>query len=187
MGETPWDQEEYLAPLGFDAEVAPEETQASFLGFDSDTTAYFKDVAGPLGDATPTGTSYLLFEHWGGTWSDAEKSPSNTEDDLLCWAGAASNVLAWTGWGIVDGLANTDDIFGYFQDHWTDQGGLMQFGWDWWFDGTNDSQGWSGWSQEDVQGGGFYPNENFSSFFTARATTPWPSRRSTSTCTTGTA
>ncbi|MCX7425571.1 MAG: proprotein convertase P-domain-containing protein [Planctomycetia bacterium] len=165
MGEKSWDQEEYLAPLGFDAEVAPEETQASFLGFDSDTTAYFKDVAGPVGDATPTGTSYLLFEHWGGTWSDAEKSPSNTEDDLLCWAGAASNVLAWTGWGIVDGLTNTDDVFGYFQDHWTDQGGLMQFGWDWWFDGTNDSQGWSGWSQEDVQGGGFYPNENFSSLF----------------------
>ena len=87
MGETPWDQEEYLSPLGFDAEVAAGRTQASFLGFDSDTTAYFKDVAGPLGDATPTGTSYLLFEHWGGTWNDAEKAPPTPR--TTCSAGPA--------------------------------------------------------------------------------------------------
>ena len=160
-----WDEAQYLAPLGFDAEYDSEDA-CDTLGFDSDTTAYFKDVAETsLGDATPTGTSYLLWEHWGGTWCDAEKSPTNTEDDLLCWAGTASNVLTWTGWGKVGGMTNTDQIFGYFQDHWTDQGGLMQFGWDWWFDGTNGSQGWSGWSQEDVQGGAFYPNETFASYF----------------------
>ena len=138
MGEKSlWDEAEYLAPLGFDAEVAPEELQASFLGFDSDTTAYFKDVDGPLGDVTPTGTSYLLFEHWGGTWSDAEKSPTNTEDDLMCWAAASSNVLAWTGWGQVGGMTNADQMFAYYQNHWTDEGGTMAFAWNWWFDGLN--------------------------------------------------
>ena len=161
-----WDQAEYSTPLGFDDDALAGETRASYLGFDNDTTAYFKELAdGPLGDATPSGTSYLLYESWGGTWSDAEKSPSNTEDDLLCWAGAASNVLEWTGWGLVDGMTTTDDIFAYFQDHWTDEGGLMEFGWDWWFDGTNNSQGWSGWAQEDVDGGGFYPTENFNDYF----------------------
>jgi hypothetical protein len=40
--------------------------------------------------------TYLLHEHWGGMWSDAEKSSINTEDDLMCWAAAASNILSWT-------------------------------------------------------------------------------------------
>jgi hypothetical protein len=65
----------------------------------------------------------------GGTWHDAEKSPTNEEDDLMCWAAAASNILAWTGWGYPSGtsFANEDDMFGYYQDHWTDQGGIMEF------------------------------------------------------------
>jgi hypothetical protein len=135
------------------------------LGFDGDTSAYLA-----LQDATPTGTSYLLTEHWGGTWCDAEKSPTNTEDDMLCWAAAASNILEWTGWGLVGGMTNTDQVFQYFQNHWTDEGGTMEYGWDWWFDGTNPSQGWSGWSQVDVPGGGFYPSENFSSYLHSQET-----------------
>ena len=71
----------------------------------------------------------------------------------MCWAAAASNILVWTGWGDIYST-DEDNIFGYFQDHWTDSGALMEFGWDWWFDGTNPSQGWSGWSQVDDPGGG---------------------------------
>ena len=109
-------------------------------------------------------TSYYGFQEFGGEFQDAEKSPTNYEDDLLCWAAAASNILAWTGWGSVVSKSE-DDIFAYFQDHWTDQGGLMQFGWDWWFDGTNDSQGWSGWSQEDINGAGFFTDLDFSDYY----------------------
>ena len=115
----------------------------------------------PLGDTVATGTCYMLTDNYGGSWFDAEKTQANTEDDLMCWAAAASNVLAWTGWGDVSGLSGTDSIFGYFQDHWTDEGGLMEFGWKWFFDGTNSSQGWTDWSQVDVAGGSFYPQENF--------------------------
>ncbi len=132
------------------------------LNFDSDTSSYLNAA---LGDASPSGTSYMIYDDWGGTWVDAEKTPGNTEDDLMCWAAAASNILDWTGWGHVAGMDNTDAIFQYFCDHWTDQGGLMQFGWDWWFDGTNNSQGWAGWSQEDVQGGGFYPGESIYDYY----------------------
>ena len=113
------------------------------------------------GDATPTGSSYMLVDHWGGTWSDAEKDPNNTEDDLMCWGAMAANVLDWTGWGHVGGMTNADEMFQYYVDHWTDEGGLMKFGFDWWFDGTNDMQGEPGWSQVDVPGGGFYPTEDF--------------------------
>lgn len=143
-----------------DGSSEPAESASERLGFDGDTSAYLA-----LQDATPTGTSYMLTDHWGGTWNDAEKGPTNTEDDMMCWAAAASNVLEWTGWGLVGGMTNTDQMFTYYQDHWTDEGGLMEYGWDWWFDGTNLSQGWSGWSQVDVPGGGFYPSENFSTYF----------------------
>ncbi|HLA86162.1 MAG TPA: hypothetical protein VJL29_15350, partial [Thermoguttaceae bacterium] len=129
------------------------------LGFDGDTSKYLGDSGVFLGDATPTGTSYMLYDYWGGAWSDAEKTPQNNEDDYLCWAAAASNVLEWTGWGQVDGMTTTDDMFAYFQNHWTDDGGWMDCGWDWWFDGTNPGQNWGG-SQVDVSGGGFYPSEN---------------------------
>ncbi|MHC4863454.1 MAG: hypothetical protein ACYTEX_05205 [Planctomycetota bacterium] len=33
-------------------------------------------------------------------------------------------------------MTNTHQMFGHFQDHWTDQGGLMEYAWQWWFDGT---------------------------------------------------
>ena len=115
----------------------------------------------PVGSGTPTGTAYMLTDNHGGSWVDAEKSPSNNEDDLMCWAAAASNVLEWSGWASSAGTGDTDSTFGYFQDHWTDEGSLMEFGWEWFFDGTNSRQGWIGWSQVDAAGGGFYPQENF--------------------------
>ena len=143
-------------------------------GFAGKTAAYLTcdGDRNPTDGATPRGESYMLVDHWGGSWCDAEKVPPydpdgvppGTGDDWMCWAGAASNVLEWTGWGNVGGMTNTDQMFAYFQDHWTDQGGLAQYGWDWWFDGTNPTQGWSGWSQVDVPGGRFHPNENLSNY-----------------------
>ena len=126
-----------------------------------DALGPFDGQPGCCGDATPTGSSYMLCDHWGGSWCDAEKSPSNGDDDLMCWAATAANVLEWNGLGKVAGMVTSDQMFTYFQDHWTDQGGLMEYGWEWWFDGTNNSQGWSGWSQVDVPGGGFYPARDF--------------------------
>ena len=157
-----------VTPLGADAALsgAALSTTPTEIGFDGDTSAYQA-----LGDATPTGASYMLTDHWGGSWSDAEKSPTNPNDDLMCWAAAASNILQWTGWGNVVGLANADQIFQYYQNHWTDQGGLMEFGWEWWFDGTNPSAGWSGWSQVYAAGGDFYPTQNFASFLHVQDTT----------------
>jgi hypothetical protein len=117
------------------------------------------------GDIAPSGVRYLMHENWGGRWSDAEKTRYNYQDDAMCWAAAASNALTWTGWGRIDGMTDSDEIFKYFQDHWTDQGGQMPYAWLWWFTGASSSQGWIGWSQVDVPGGGFYSNENFSHFF----------------------
>jgi len=177
LGQDAWFDHEDLPAIGLGSAVHASPKQQRIIGYDGDTSAWFADDgSGILGDATPTGASYMLCESWGGAWCDAEKlppdtwgDPPGTGDDFMCWAGAASNVLEWTGWGLVDGMTNTDEMFQYFQDHWTDWGGLMVFGWDWWFDGTNNSQGptWeaNGWSQVDVPGGGFFPEETFSDYY----------------------
>ncbi len=105
-------------------------------------------------------STYRVYDQWGGTWHDANKSWEN--DTYMCWAAAASNILDWTRWDTA-ALNNETLVFQYFVDHWTDQGSLPFFGWNWWFDGTLPLSGtnWSEWSQVDVPGGNFWPGANF--------------------------
>lgn len=108
-------------------------------------------------------TTYYGYNDFGDTWYDAEKTNVNSDDDLLCWAATTSNVLMYTGWDA--GFSSTDAIFADFQNHWNNQGGNILYGVDWWFDGTNNLQGDSGWAQENVDGGGghylTYDNADF--------------------------
>jgi len=92
-------------------------------------------------------SSYFGFEEHGGVWSDADKSPTNPDDDWLCWAAAAANILEWTGWNVFD---STLDAFYTFQNYWSNAGSLMQYAWNWWFDGT-EPEAQSGWAQVDVE------------------------------------
>ncbi len=122
----------------------------------------------PLADATPTGERYFLTEEWGGEWSDAEKKPSVPDDELLCWAATASNVLNWTGWGIVDDMTTAKQDFTYFINHWTDEGSFMEYGWHWWFDGTEptpDDYSYGMGAFVNVPGGDFYSGENFEDYY----------------------
>lgn len=108
--------------------------------------------------------NYLLFDEWGGIPRDAKKTVLETEDDLMCWAAAASNVLAWTGWGFPEGQSFQDEasIFRHFQDHWRDAVGYPNFAWQWWFAGGDQN-----YPNVDVPGGGGfldsvqYPFEDF--------------------------
>jgi hypothetical protein len=132
------------------------------LGWDGNMTAWIEEEPD-----TPSGTSYMLYEHHGGWWADAEKEPLDDdkgnpppnnpgdEDDLLCWAATVSNMLEWTGWGFVGGMDGTDEFFDYFIDHTTDYGSKNPYGIKWWFTGdlpTHDGD----WSVEDVEGGDFW-------------------------------
>jgi hypothetical protein len=132
--------------------------QNSIFNFSGDTSSYRF-----FGDAVPTGDTYMLFDDWEGTWYDAEKSPTNTDDDLMCWAAASSNILQWSGWGEVTGMSTSDDIFQHFLSHWTDDGGWMEYGLEWWFDGTSEAP--AGSFIDTLGGGGFYLSENFSHFY----------------------
>lgn len=109
--------------------------------------------------------SFFIYEQYGGAWQDANKTVANPEDDLMCWAAAASNLLAWGHWGTAI-YNNTDAIFDHFQDHWTDNGGYMSWAWKWWFNGSPPPYTFA--SYPDVPGGGnFYPTLNFSVYYKA--------------------
>jgi hypothetical protein len=116
--------------------------------------------------ALPCGATsfYLVYNQWGGTWQDANKTAANTEDDLMCWAAAASNVLAWGGWGTPT-YNTAAKIFTHFQDHWTDNTGFTGYGYEWWIDGYSPQS--TSMSYVDVPGSGnFYPTLNFYNYFT---------------------
>ena len=116
-----------------------------------------------IGASGAVADTFFLYDQYGGTWQDANKSVANTEDDLMCWAAAASNILAWGHWE-TDTYNTTDLIFQHFQDHWTDAGGWMNWGWKWWFDGSPPPT--SAYSYPDVPGGGnFYPTVNFNDYY----------------------
>ena len=33
-------------------------------------------------------------------------------------------MLEWTGWGMVAGMNTCDQFLDYFEEHWTDEGGI---------------------------------------------------------------
>ena len=109
------------------------------------------------------GATYLVYEKYGGTWQDANKSTSKPDDDLMCWAAAASNVLAWGGWG-TKAYSTAQAIFQYTVDHWTNRLGWARNVWKWWFNGSSPPV--SSYAYVDVQGGGnFYPHLNVNDYY----------------------
>lgn len=96
---------------------------------------------------------------FGGQWRDAEKSSDNRNDDWLCWASTAANVLAWTRWGDTPNISSEDEIFAYYTQHWTDHpSGSPREAWRWWFNGINHG---SGGAEVRVNGGDFWPEVEF--------------------------
>jgi hypothetical protein len=121
--------------------------------------------------------SYFIWNTYGGEiYHDAEKFPdtglnANTDDDLMCWAATASNILDWGDWD-APGLTGAQDMFYHFQAHWTDYGSFPDRAWRWWFDGTLPTDPTTApniWSSVDVplNGGDFWDDEgpNFSTYY----------------------
>lgn len=94
---------------------------------------------------------------------DAEKTGFG--DTNHCWAGTAANMLAYTGWGNINGFQTEDDIFTYFRSNFTD---LQSNAWDanqWFIIGDYYHRGWSDWAQpKSTSSGGFYPSVNYDTF-----------------------
>lgn len=163
--------QEVFSPLPLAPDRPVREASVFRLALPEDTVRH--DVASNLadlgprdGDGTPTGERFMLFDRWGGTWTDVNQTLGNTDDDRMCWAGAAANMLAWTGWGDAGGMAaDAEAIFTYFQDRWSDAPATVDAGMQWWFDGTELDR--EGWSEVELAGGGFYSTEAFNRSFIA--------------------
>ncbi len=78
--------------------------------------------------------TYFGYEEFGGTWVDVEKTW--TDDSNMCWAAAASNILAWGRWETATYRTGAQ-IFDSFKTHWANVGGEVVWGYDWWFTGTS--------------------------------------------------
>ncbi|GAK59151.1 hypothetical protein U27_06127 [Candidatus Vecturithrix granuli] len=77
---------------------------------------------------------------------DANKRGNN--DDKMCWAAAAANMLRAKGWWTTDNEQQIYDTFTSTQN-WENNGGLMKYAWQWWFNGNVPQ-----WLYKDCQGPG---------------------------------
>nr|WP_319396603.1 hypothetical protein [uncultured Desulfobacter sp.] len=115
-----------------------------------------------LSSANAFADDYYIYDDWGGTWTDVDKEW--TDDTVLCWAAASSNILNYTGWGAVAGNSAAE-LFSYFNNAFSDAGSLENYAYEWWFSGTYRPQKAEGWAQLEVENAGaFYPDLNVNDY-----------------------
>jgi hypothetical protein len=107
--------------------------------------------------------TYLIYNNYGGTWSDANKTYE--DDSNMCWAGSIANVLEYGAWG-VGAYPNAPAIFSHFKAAWPNVGGLPQEGFSWWLNGVSMPGGIL------VPGGNYWPTYNYSNFYNSIFPTP---------------
>ena len=97
-----------------------------------------------------------------GTWKDVNKQNVYGDPDaLLCWAAAASDVLAWTGWRGWDSktssyISGASDIYTRFVAAWPNAIGAAVYAYEWWM--TDRSESVTGGHREfPTPGLNFYP------------------------------
>jgi hypothetical protein len=91
------------------------------------------------------GDTYLLSQ-----WSDVNKSWNG--DSNLCWAATASNMLYYAKWDTAS-YNTAASIFNNFKYYWTNESGYIDYGLQWWLNGTSPPSGYGG---ATASGGGNY-------------------------------
>lgn len=101
-----------------------------------------------------------------GGWFDAEKDSVNTEDDDLCWAASAANILVWSGWSAgftkkgTEGIE--DSIFDWLEkEEPIDVGGWQSYAWNFWFTGYQTIDNWGDHHFENSTHKGFYTTAQY--------------------------
>ena len=90
---------------------------------------------------------------------DAEKCRTITQDDMMCWAAAASNMLSYAGWDLYRVEDDEDNVFNKFVENFTlgkQYGGGIYYAINWYFTGKYSPAGWSEWDQPLENSGGLY-------------------------------
>ena len=67
---------------------------------------------------------------------DTEKTRNEDNDDDMCWAASASDMLTYTGWTAQAGFGDEDDVFEAFIDAFENGGGHQFYAISWFFNGA---------------------------------------------------
>ena len=97
---------------------------------------------------------------------DAEKCTSITQDDMMCWAATASNMLYYTGWLLQD-TTNEDEVFTVFVDNFRYgklYGGKANYAVEWYFTGSYTPTNWSEWDKPYANTGEYFNNITLSNY-----------------------
>ena len=117
---------------------------------------------GLIGAAPVWGSTYYIYNQWGGTWHDANKT--GVDDSLMCWAASAADILDWGNWDTA--AYNTETkIFQDIKYYWTNNRGWQSWAWNWWLTGAQAPN--KTYAYANVAGGGkYFPGYSFYSYYT---------------------
>ena len=120
--------------------LAEDVPQSSFFLRGGTEYAYINSING-LSNASFSTGSYVH-----ANVIDAEKSAANPNDDDLCWAATASNMLTWAGYGdALPGEGELEDrVFKEFWSNFSNAGGNSSYGVSWFLNGLYDYTGDNG-------------------------------------------
>lgn len=106
---------------------------------------------------------YFVYDEYGGSPQDVDKTPQTGDDEQMCWNFSGSNILHWTGWNVLD---TAQDISENVKSYWTNAGGMMKYLWRWWIDGSSPPDLGADWSMLTAIGGGdHWENYDFSDYY----------------------
>jgi hypothetical protein len=127
------------------------------LNIAPDTELYLTGLSSSEAASVTPGNYLTLIQPY-----DAEKT--GLYDTNLCWAATSANMLAYTGWGNVNGFQTEDDILAYFATSFTDLAGNDSYANEWFLNGTYRALGENDWAQPKPGGGtgNFWPDANAS-------------------------
>jgi hypothetical protein len=108
---------------------------------------------------------YYIWDDFGGTWHDANKSTQRSDISMYCWTGAGADALDYTGWVPNSNLDDAQEIFNYVADHWDDGSGYTYYMWDWWFSGFDPGEGWAHPDSPNIYGDFFETPYTFDDFY----------------------
>ncbi len=87
---------------------------------------------------------------------DADKTRALDNDEHICWAAAASNILWYTGWGQITPFTDEQNLFeSVFVNNFSDKAGSSYYGAKWFLTGEYPSDLDDTWSKPS-SGGGYY-------------------------------
>ncbi len=116
-----------------------------------------------LGVGSAVAETYFIYDDFGGTWCDANKTYDG--DSNMCWAAAISNVLDYGAWEVA-AYPTAPEILAYYKACGGKVGGLPLDGLYWWLNGLASPPGGNFWPayRATAMWDGVFPNpENIES------------------------